>query len=264
VLTNLATNARDAMPHGGDLRFELSRVVVAAGEESPVAEMPAPPSSHPQAGEWVCLAVSDTGTGMTEKVRAHVFEPFFTTKEVGKGTGLGLAQVYGIVRQHEGHIRVESEPGRGTTFLIYLPALEERVKEIEAEEPSPPPQGQGETLLLVEDNEYLREAGQSILESLGYRVLTATNGREALAVYEAEGGADLVITDMVMPEMGGKELVRELTRSDPNLKAVGLTGYAVEGVADELREAGFLDVIHKPFDVEKLARVVQRALHEIG
>jgi len=280
ALTNLATNARDAMPQGGELRFELSRVTVKPGEKPPVAGTP-PLSSPPLAGEpalpprvlvavslskgieggaWVCLAVSDTGTGMTEEVQAHLFEPFFTTKEVDKRTGLGLAQVYGIVRQHEGYIDVETELGQGTTFRIYLPAYEEEVKETEAEEPPAPPQGQGETILLVEDNKGLREAGQSVLESLGYRVLAAANGREALAVYEAEGGADLVITDVVMPEMGGKELMRELTRSDPNLKALGITGYALEKVAEELREAGFLDVVHKPFDVKELARVIRRAL----
>jgi CheY-like chemotaxis protein len=197
---------------------------------------------------------------MTEEAQAHLFEPFFTTKEVGQGTGLGLAQVYGIVRQHGGYIGVETELGRGTTFRIYLPAYEEETEETEAEELPVPPQGQGETILLVEDNETLREAGRELLESLGYRVLTAANGRQALAAYEVEGGADLVITDVVMPEMGGEELVRELTRSDPHLKALGITGYAVEGVAEELRKAGFLDLIHKPFEVEKLAQMVRRAL----
>jgi signal transduction histidine kinase/ActR/RegA family two-component response regulator len=256
VLTNLAANARDAMPGGGELRFELSRIEVTADKAPPVADM--------GPGAWVCLAVSDTGTGMTEEVRAHLFEPFFTTKEVGKGTGLGLAQVYGIVRQHDGYIGVETELGQGTTFRIYLPAYQEEMKEAKAEEPSVLPQGQGETLLLVEDNENLREAGQSILESLGYRVLTAANGREALAVYGMEGGADLVITDLVMPEMGGKELVRELRRSDPNVKALGITGYATMGVAEGLREVGFLDVVHKPFDVKELARVIRRALHKVG
>ncbi len=286
MLTNLAMNARDAMPGGGDLRFALSRVEVAAGETPPVA--------HMEPGAWVCLTVSDTGTGMTEEVRAHLFEPFFTTKDVGRGTGLGLAQVYGIVRQHEGYIGVETELGRGTTFRIYLPAPKEETgrgpdaptdeadiatpmarpasgsispasaEEIEAGKPSTPSQEQRKTILLVEDNEMLRQAGQSILQALGYRVLTAVNGREALALYKAEGGADLVITDVVMPEMDGKELIRELSRSDPTLKVVGITGYAVEKVGEELREAGFLDVIYKPFEIETLTQVVRRALDEDG
>ena len=254
VLTNLATNARDAMPRGGELRFALSRVEVIAGAIPPVADI--------GLGMWVCLAVSDTGTGMTETVRAHLFEPFFTTKEVGQGTGLGLAQVYGIVRQHEGYIDVETEVGRGTTFRIYLPAYTEEVPADTLAPLPAPPQGQGETLLLVEDNQSLREATQSILEALGYRVLTAANGRLALEVYQTAGGVDLVITDIVMPEMGGGELMRELSRSEPNLKALGITGYAVQEVAEKLREAGFLNVIHKPFNVDVLAQMIRHALDE--
>ncbi len=252
VLTNLAANARDAMPHGGELRFELSRIEVAVDDPPPLANM--------GPGAWVCLAISDTGTGMTEEVRAHLFEPFFTTKEVDKGTGLGLAQVYGIVSQHEGYIDAETKLGQGTTFRIYLPAYEEKVQESKAEEPSALPQGQGETILLVENNEALRKAGQGILESLGYRVLVAANGHEALAVYEATGEIDLVIIDITMPEMDGKELVQEMRRSNPNLKALGITSYAVEKVAEELSEAGFLNLIRKPFGVETLARATHHAL----
>ncbi len=170
----------------------------------------------------------------------------------------------GIVRQHDGYIDVETELGRGTIFRIYLPAHEGEAKEIEVEEPADSPRGQGETLLLVEDSGNLRQAGQSILESLGYRVLAAANGREALAVYAASGRVDLVITDMVMPEMGGRELSRELRRLDPNLKVLGITGYAVEGVVEELREVGFLDVIYKPFAMKELARVIRCALDDEG
>ncbi len=253
VLTNLALNARDAMPGGGELRFTLSRVESKPGEAPPVADM--------RPGVWVCLAVSDTGTGMTDEVRAHLFEPFFTTKEVGKGTGLGLAQVYGIVRQHGGYIGVETELGKGTTFRIYLPvsAVKKEGAEVRA---STMPQGQGETLLLVEDNELLLRAGRDLLESLGYRVLTATDGREALAAYEERGEVDLVITDVVMPEMGGKPLVRELRRMNPHLKALAITGYAADEVGEDLRAAGFLDVIHKPFEIKALAHVIRRALDE--
>jgi signal transduction histidine kinase/CheY-like chemotaxis protein len=253
VVTNLATNARDAMPEGGELRFGLSRVEVRAGEELPVADMPP--------GQWVCLTVSDTGTGMTEEVQAHLFEPFFTTKEPGRGTGLGLAQVYGIIRQHQGYIGVETEVGEGTTFRIYLP-LSRAEADIVKDEGSTTPWGQGETILLVEDNEKLREVGHSLLESLGYRVLAAANGREALEVYEAEEKVDVVITDLVMPEMGGKELVQELRKSRPAIKALAITGYIMEKAARQLREEGFLDVVYKPFDVKTLAQVVHRALDE--
>ncbi len=255
ALMNLALNARDAMPEGGYLRFALSHLELGAGETPPVAEM--------KDGRWVCLAVSDTGTGMTEKVQEHLFEPFFTTKDVGQGTGLGLAQVHGIVRQHEGAIDVESAPGQGTTFRIYLPAYEEGQAE---PSDSATPQGESETILLVEDDEALRRAAQSVLESLGYRVMTAANGREALALSAAprwsarEPAIDLVITDMVMPEMGGKALMQRLTQSHPNLKALGVTGYGMEGMKEELWEAGFVEVIRKPLDVEELARAIRRAL----
>ncbi len=250
VVMNLAVNARDAMPEGGELRIGLSRMEVRPGEEPPVAEM--------DAGEWVCLAVSDTGTGIPPDVMPHLFEPFFTTKPVGQGTGLGLAQVYGIVKQHEGRIGVETEAGRGTTFQIYLPAHEAGEEEV-SEETAAPPEGKGETILLVEDEEKVREAGRETLETLGYRVLAAANGREALEVYRSAAGVDLVVTDIVMPEMGGKELVRELKKTNPYLKAVAITGHAAEGI-QELRKEGILDIIQKPLDVNTLAQVIRRVL----
>jgi len=266
ALTNLALNARDAMPEGGDLRLVVSRAPLEADETPPVAEM--------EPGAWVCLTVSDSGEGMTDEVQEHLFEPFFTTKEVGKGTGLGLAQVYGIIRQHGGAIDVETALGEGTTFRIYLPAHDEVQEEGSAKSnvEARRPRARGETLLLVEDSRTLRAATRSILESLGYRVLTADDGREALTTYREEGGVDLVITDLVMPNMGGKALMRELIRraadddghgersSAQGLRAVGITGYTVENVADELRELGFVELIQKPFDADQLARVIRRAL----
>ncbi|MBU0704803.1 MAG: response regulator, partial [Chloroflexi bacterium] len=269
VLMNLVVNARDAMPEGGDLRIALSRVEVSPGDEPPVMEM-AP-------GEWICLAISDTGTGIPPEALAHIFEPFFTTKEVGQGTGLGLAQVHGIVAQHGGHIGMETEVGQGTTFRVYLPASGAE-EEIVEERALSIPQGQGETILLVEDNENLREGGRDLLESLGYRVLTGANGREALEVCRTvketrpepgrrtrpEQGRriDLVITDLVMPEMGGKQLMQELGRTIPALKVLALTGYAMEESREELKEAGFLDVVYKPFEVDTLAQIVRWALDE--
>jgi two-component system cell cycle sensor histidine kinase/response regulator CckA len=255
ALLNLATNARDAMPEGGELRFELSCVEVGPDDEPPVAAPRVPP------GRWVCLTTSDTGTGMSEEAQAHLFEPFFTTKPVGKGTGLGLAQVYGIIRQHEGYIGVETEIGKGTTFHIYLPACEAEEK-VAVEEVSVTLQGRGETILLVEDEEKLREGGRRILESLDYRVLTAANGRKALEVYEAEGGVDLVLTDLVMPEMGGKRLMRTLGRTNPGLKGLAITGYSVQEDLQALKEVGFLDVVYKPLDMDRLARAVRRALDD--
>ncbi len=253
VLMNLVVNARDAMPEGGDLGIGLSRVNVIPGQAPPVAEM--------DAGTWVCLAVSDTGMGISPDVLLHLFEPFFTTKEPGKGTGLGLAQVYGIVTQHNGHIGVETKVGQGTTFRVYLPASRTS-DDAAAEEISSTPEGKGEVILLVEDNEKLREGGQSLLESLGYQVLTAANGREALKVYKAEreGGIDLVLTDLVMPEMGGKQLIQELKKDSPDIKALAATGYVMWKDLEKLEEEGFLDVVHKPFDVDTLARVIRQAL----
>ncbi len=254
VLINLATNARDAMPEGGELRIALSRVQVRAGEESPVAGMPP--------GEWVCQAVSDTGTGIPPEVMAHLFEPFFTAKPKGQGTGLGLAQVYGIVKQHRGHIGVETEVGQGTTFRIYLPAQEAREAEEAPQEETvlAPPEGKGEIVLVVEDEERVRESSRKILELLGYRVLTAEDGREALEIYRSAERVDLLLTDMVMPEMGGKELIRELRKVHPHLKAVAMTGYALAEDLRELKEEGNLEVVYKPLDMNTLARVVRRAL----
>ena len=262
ALTNLVLNARDAMPDGGELRFTLSRVRVSADKKLPVADM--------VPGDWVCLRVQDTGIGMSKEVQAHLFEPFFTTKEVQKGTGLGLAQVYGIVRQHKGYIGVESEPGQGTTFSIYLPANGGKWEgQAEGDEVANTQQGRGETILFVEDQPRLREAGGALLESLGYRVVTAGTGREALARCEelrsSEGPVppvDLVVTDLVMPDLGGKDLLRELQKTMPGVRALAITGYSMSGEDQAaLKDAGFLDVIFKPVDADGIAQAVQQALH---
>jgi signal transduction histidine kinase/CheY-like chemotaxis protein len=256
ALMNLALNARDAMPEGGELRVGLSRVETRLEEEPPVAEM--------SPGAWICLSVSDTGTGITEEAQAHLFEPFFTTKPAGKGTGLGLAQVYGIVKQHKGHIGVETWEGEGTVFRIYLPAYQEEKKEMEEvkiEEPFVLPQGQGEIILFVEDEKRLQDAMRGILEMLGYRVLTASHGEEALEVYrKTKEKIDLVITDLVMPGIGGRQLIRELMRENPNLRALAITGHVMQADREALRDAGFLDVIYKPFDAGRLAKTVRHAL----
>jgi signal transduction histidine kinase len=254
ALMNLALNARDAMPQGGELRIGLARFELRPGDKLPVADM--------SAGEWVCLSVSDTGTGIPPEVKAHLFEPFFTTKPKGERKGLGLAQVYGIVKQHDGHIEVETLAGQGTTFRVYVPASEaakvkgtpqERKKTLDT------PEGKGETILLVENENNMRELTREILVLLGYRVLTAANGQEALEVYRSAGGVDLVMTDMAMPEMGGKDLVRELRKLNPALKAVATTGLAVEDMRD-LQTEGILAVIEKPFDKHTLAQVIRRVL----
>lgn len=244
VLMNLALNARDAMPEGGELGIRLDRTRIGSGDE-PVPEM--------EPGEWTCLEVSDTGVGMTDEVRDHLFEPFFTTKGPGEGTGLGLAQVYGIVKQHQGFIDVESDPSRGSTFRIYLPAA--AVDEVPVSEKSPAPaRGQGETILLAEDEATVRHATKRVLESLGYRVVTAVDGREA---EELAGSIhfDLLLTDLVMPTKGGRALIESLQASRPDLKAIAFTGYAV----DDLHDIS-VNVLQKPLDVETLAQAVRQAL----
>ncbi|MGD2105074.1 MAG: PAS domain S-box protein [Anaerolineae bacterium] len=253
ALINLALNARDAMPEGGELRFTLSTVDVPPDAPPPVANMPP--------GEFVRLAVSDTGTGMTEDVMEHLFEPFFTTKDVDQGTGLGLAQVYGIVRQHEGYIDVATELGVGTTFHIYLPPAQEQDSQDAAEAVALGPKGRGETVLVVEDAEAIRQAVQDGLGSLNYRVLTATNGREAIETVLHED-VHLVLTDVVMPKMGGKTLLRELRARAPHLKIIAMTGYTAEADADELREVGFEHMITKPFSIRNLATLVRDTLDE--
>ena len=175
---------------------------------------------------------------------------------------MGLAQVYGIVKQHRGYIGVETEVGRGTTVRIYLPAQKAREAEeaLQEETVPAPPEGKGEIVLVVEDEERVRESSRKILKSLGYRILTAGNGREALEIYRSAERVDLLLTDMVMPGIGGKELIQELRKTHSSLKAVAMTGYTLEKDLRELKEEGRLEVVYKPLDMNTLARVVRRAL----
>ncbi len=196
---------------------------------------------------------------MTNEVRDKAFEPFFTTKDVDKGTGLGLPQVYGIVRQHRGHIDIETELGRGTTFHIYLPRAEEPFQPRSEQAASYPPDGHGETVLVVEDAVQILEAVRDGLTSLGYRVLTAADGREALQTVANEA-VDLVLTDVVMPQMGGEALLEELRAQAPHLPVIAMTGYVIDKDAEALKEMGFKSVIAKPFSIDDLAKVVRAAL----
>jgi two-component system cell cycle sensor histidine kinase/response regulator CckA len=224
------------------------------------------PAVEDLSGRWVCLTVTDTGTGMTEDVQMRLFEPFFTTKGEA-GTGLGLVQIYGIVTQHDGHIAVDTEAGRGTTFRVYLPACCREGETEAVSQMAAAPRGRGETILFVEDEERVREAGQLILESLGYRVLTAANGREALELYETlvqtddkgEGGVHLIVTDLIMPEMGGLEMLRELRRINADVKALTITGHALQMDSD-WAEAGVMGTVRKPFEVGDFAEAIRQAL----
>ena len=253
VLINLATNARDAMPHGGELRFVMSELRIEPDGEPPVVDM--------QPGEYVRLSVIDTGLGMTQDVQDHHFEPFFTTKETGQGTGLGLAQVYGIVRQHKGRIDVETQLGVGTAFHIYLPSADGTgsVTDYSPEDTPAPPKGQYETILVVEDARQIRRAIREGLESYGYNVIAVANGREALQTV-ARSHVDLILTDLVMPEMGGEDLLRALQTQNPALKVIAMTGYVLEADVERLKGEGFADVMTKPVSVEELAAVVHDVL----
>jgi CheY-like chemotaxis protein len=253
ALVNLALNARDAMPNGGTLHVDMSHVPGQVENLSDAAK-------H---DNWVRIRVSDTGIGIHPEALPRIFEPFFTTKEPGKGTGLGLAQVYGIVQQHSGHITVDSETGRGTAFSIFLPALpppsEERIRS--ANEEPDLAQGDDQTILLVEDNPDARESMGELLDLLNYHVLTAANGREALAILE-EGATqvDLILSDLVMPEMGGLELCRELRRKKIGVKIIILTGYASDESLAGLQDLSISDYLHKPVDLERLSRSIEGVL----
>ncbi len=253
VIMNLSINAKDAIPTGGKLTIETANVKL--DEEYAHSHIAVTP------GRYVMLSVSDTGVGMTPEVRDRVFEPFFTTKEMGKGTGLGLSTVYGIVKQSGGNIWVYSEPGRGTTFKIYLPRmdepLDERVKRMVEKEL---PRGD-ETILLVEDDKEVRMLAMRILKTQGYRVLEASHGGDALQVLkEREGSIHLLLTDVVMPEMSGRELANRLIPFHPKMKVLYMSGYTDNAIVHH----GVLDkgvnYIQKPFTVDGLARKVREVL----
>jgi PAS domain S-box-containing protein len=252
ILMNLVVNARDAMPRGGHLRVETANV---AFDANYVLRHPAT-----QPGRYVMLAVSDTGVGMDHATQQRIFEPFFTTKPAGQGTGLGLATVYGIVKQSGGFIWVYSEPGLGSTFKIYLPCVEER-----AEPPAPaPPQRDSlrgdETLLVVEDTESLREMFCDVLRQEGYLVLNAADGEEALRLARGhEGPIHLLLTDVVMPKLGGADLARELSLTRPGLRVLYMSGYA-DGVITKHGVGRGIAMIEKPFTTERLCRAVRDAL----
>ncbi len=252
VVMNLAVNARDAMPDGGKLQIET------ANREFDDAYCSEHPGAKP--GHYVILAVTDSGAGMTPQTLAHIFEPFFTTKEVGKGTGLGLATVYGIVKQSLGYIWVDSALGVGSSFQIYLPRVEESVSKPAAEAPTDNVRG-SETIMLVEDADALRKLANSFLVDHGFNMIVASNGEEALRLAEHHGRPiDLLVTDVVMPGMNGRALADRLLARQPNLKVLYISGYTDSFIAGHgvLEEGTFL--LHKPFTEEVLIRKVRDVL----
>jgi CheY-like chemotaxis protein len=250
---NLVVNARDALTQKG--RIIVRTALASLGAQQPGNDPPAPP------GAYVHIAVSDTGTGLTPEARAHLFEPFFTTKEMGKGTGLGLATVYGIVKQNGGFIYVDSGPATGTTVRVYLPQSTEPLPGADATAPVAPPAGGSETVLLVEDEGAVRQFARRALESSGYCVLSAGNGAEALALAEHHPGPiHVLLTDVVMPGMGGPELARQLSLRRPTLRVLYCSGYTDDAsVRDGVREAGTA-FLQKPFAPEDLIHKVREVL----
>lgn len=252
VLMNLAVNARDAMPEGGLLTISIEDVVLNPEYHHIFPEI-AP-------GQYVLLTVSDTGQGMDLATQNRIFDPFFTTKSVGKGTGLGLAIVYGIVKSHQGHISCYSEPTKGTTFKIYLPAIAHNTPTIQEEATKEMPRGT-ETILLIDDEAFIREIGQRILSEFGYTVLTAEDGESALEIYRKNGdNIDLVILDIIMPGMGGEQCMKKLIAAHPLIKILISSGYSENGPVSDTIFQGALDFINKPYDVGQLLRTVRRVL----
>ncbi|MFN2151141.1 MAG: PAS domain S-box protein, partial [Anaerolineales bacterium] len=252
VITNLAVNARDAMPGGGTLSFNLSRTSFAADDPLPCPDM--------EAGEWIKLAVIDTGSGIAPETLSHIFEPFFTTKEIGQGTGLGLAQIYGIIQQHNGCIAVESQVGQGTTFTLYFPALTTHTP-AGSEVAETFSKGQGQTILLVEDEQMVREVAQAMLEMLNYQVLAAKNGEEGLTMYRAQADQiALVLTDAMMPKMDGFALASALQKEAPGLKVVLMTGYAPDSEISAETIQNITNRLQKPLNLHQLADAMKKAL----
>jgi hypothetical protein len=252
VLLNLCLNARDAMPQGGTLTIEATNLLITA--EQARLQLDA------RAGEYVRLRVSDTGHGIPPEIRPRIFEPFFTTKGPGRGTGLGLAMVFGIVKQHQGWIECHTEVERGTRFDIYLPRLKGSPTPAIVTPPAPALNGGSETILLVDDEAVIRNLGRAILQRQGYRVLLAEDGKQAVEIYQKEKDQiDLVILDLTMPQLSGRDALRCLLKINPRVRVLFSSGYSAEHVTESEKD-GVLGFINKPYRPQELANTVRDAL----
>jgi CheY-like chemotaxis protein len=253
MVMNLALNARDAMPEGGELTLEVSVEDLAADDQT----------HHPDGrpGSFVCFKVSDTGMGILPEHLPHIFEPFFTTKAKGKGTGLGLSTVYGVLKQHQGWVEVESAWQRGSVFRAFVPRTEPAVPAVLAT-PASSPRGGSETILLVEDEEPVREMVRCLLTAQGYDVVEAESGVHALEIWERCGKTfDLLLTDLVMPGgVNGRELADILRGQSPKLKVIYMSGYSADVLGNEFIVQPGLDFLQKPYDPDRLATVVRDSL----
>jgi CheY-like chemotaxis protein len=256
VIVNMAMNAADAMPNGGKLTLETANVTLDAEYVRPIPGL--------KAGGYVMLAITDTGTGMSEEVKARAFEPFFSTKGVGQGTGLGLATCYGILKQSDGHINVYSEVARGATFKIYLPQVERQASIPLPRFNSPDLPRGTETILLAEDDPSLREMSATLLRRLGYTVLTAANGVEALNLKNQRdiGHIDLLFTDVVMPHMSGKELSDRIRAIYPHTKILFTSAYTESAIVHQGMLNEGVALLQKPFTPSALANKVREVLDQ--
>ena len=253
IMMNLGVNAMDAMPNGGRLIFETENVIL--DEQYCKTHLGAKP------GHYVKLSISDTGHGMDKETIEHIFDPFYTTKETGKGTGLGLAMVYGIVKSHNGYIMCYSEPDEGTIFKIYFPVIEKETERVESKEEKVHIKGGNETILLVDDEEAIRELGKDILARFGYTVLMASDGETALEIYrENKKEISLVILDIIMPGMGGRKCLEELLKINPELRIIIASGYSINGPSKEVLKAGAKGFISKPYNINQILKAVRETL----
>jgi CheY-like chemotaxis protein len=258
ALLNLAVNARDAMPEGGKLTIETANAHL---DEAYAAR-----NSEVESGQYVMLAVTDTGTGMSRETMEKAFEPFYTTKAVGEGSGLGLSQVYGFVKQSRGHAKIYSELGQGTTVKIYLPRHLAPVAEVTAADtPSAvPTPGGGQVVLVVEDDDDVREFTVAALDQLGYRVLEARDAAAALRHLESRSDVALLFTDVVLPEMNGRLLADEARRRRPDLKVLFTTGYTRNAIVHNGSLDPDVDMIGKPFTLQRLAAKLREVMKGSG
>jgi len=250
VLLNFYVNAWQSMPGGGNLYVQTENVTLEENHIKPFAVAP---------GKYVKISVTDTGVGMDEATQQRIFDPFFTTKEMGRGTGLGLASVYGIVKNHGGFIDVYSEKGKGSTFNLYLPASGKKVIE-EVKLSKDVLKGAG-TVLLVDDEDIIIDVGKPMLDKLGYKTLIAGSGKDAIEIYKSKKDQiDIVILDMIMPEMGGGDAYDKLRKINPEIKVLLSSGYSVDGQATEILERGCDGFVQKPFNMKDLTQKIRGIL----